>query len=387
MRIHLFVVCLVQMVVFPVLLFGSEPIRFGVSLGVTGSYKLTSSKQRDAYLLFEEEVNEKGGILGRPVKFVILDNESKVERAVEQYETLIVKDKVDFVIGPYTSTLTLAISKVVEKYGYPTLAAGAASDKIWQQGYENIFGMWTPASRYSLGFLKMITYNKLDNLVIVTPDDPFGYSIAEGAKKWANALRLNVLDFITFKYGTKDLSDIAKRVRSSQPEVVICTGHYYVGEAMRKAFDHIDWEPRVFFATVSPTYQKYYDDFGEKVELDFSSSIWEPHPKLNYPGSFEFAKRYKERYGNPPTYHAASAYAAGEVMKKAIETAGSLDRDKVREVLQNLNTLTLLGRYAVDKTGVQIKRFPLVVQWQQGKKEIVWPKELQTAPYKFKELE
>ncbi len=365
--------------------YAAEPIRIGISLGLTGSYALTSNKQKNSYELFQETFNSSGTVLGRPITFIIRDNQSDPSIAIAQYEDLITKDKVDFVIGPYTSGLTLAIAPVVEKYGYPTLAAGAAADRIWQQGYKNIFGMWTPASRYVLGFLKLITYHQLNDIVIVTADDAFGMEIAKGARKWAKALRLNVINFISFKEGRTELDDIAEQVASLKPKILICTGHYYVGALMKKSLTKIGWYPKIFFATVSPTFQKYFDDFKDEANYDYSTAIWEPHPKLQYPGSNDFAQRYEKRFGDPPTYHAASAYAAGEVLVKAISQAGSTDHNLVREKLQTLNTTSIIGRYAVDKTGIQIKRFPLIIQWQEGQKEIVWPLELQTSPAKFKE--
>ncbi len=367
--------------------YAAEIIKIGVSLGLTGGYALTSNKQKKAYELFEDDINSGGGVLGRSVKFIILDNKSHKETAIAQYRQLIIDNKVDFVIGPYTSGLTLAIAPVVEDLGYPTLAAGAAADVIWQKGYTNIFGMWTPASRYVLGFLKLMTFHKRNRIVIVTGDGAFAKGLAIGARKWAKALRLEVLDFISFPEGTDDFIKIAERVRASNPNILICTGHYYIGASMKRALLKIGWQPQVFYATVSPTFQKYFEDFGELSEFDFSTAIWEPHPKLKYPGSYEFAQRYTKRFGEPPTYHAASAYAAGEVLKKAIEEAGTLNRDVIKKTLQNLNTMSIIGRYAVDRTGIQIKRFPLIVQWQKGKKEIVWPLELQTQKVKFKGLE
>ncbi len=363
----------------------AETVTIGVSLGLTGGYALTSNKQKKAYELFEDDINSGGGILGHPVKFIILDNKSLKETAIAQYRQLIVDKKVNFVIGPYTSGLTLAISPVVEELGYPTLAAGAAADIIWQQGYTNVFGMWTPASRYVLGFLKLMAYHKRNRIVIVTGDGAFATGLANGARKWAKALRLEVLDYISFKEGTEDFVAIAEKVRASDPDILICTGHYYVGASMKKALLKINWQPQIFYATVSPTFQKYYQDFGEQSEYDFSTAIWEPHPKLKYPGSYEFAQRYTKRFDEPPTYHAASAYAAGEVLKKAIEEAGTLDRDVIKKTLQNLNTMSVIGRYAVDRTGIQIKRFPLIVQWHKGKKEIVWPLELQTQKVTFRD--
>lgn len=363
----------------------AEPIRIGISLGLTGSYARTSAKQKNAYMMFQEDINTKGGVLGRPIEFVLLDNGSDSQQAASQYEKLIVEEKVDFVIGPYSSKLTLAIAPVVERHGHPTLAAGGAADAIWEQGYTSIFGMWTPASRYVLGFLKLLTYHEINDIVIITADSAFGKAMAEGTRKWAKVLRLDVKGYFEFRDGTKDLTEVARMARDARPSVVICTGHYYVGAALKKAFGEIGWHPPVFYATVSPTFQDYHEEFGKEAELDLSTAIWEPHPKLRYPGSFEFASRYQEKYKETPPYQAATAYAAGSLLVKAITEAGRVDRSKVKEVLRKLNTTTLIGRYAVDKTGLQVKRFPLIVQWQNGAKEIVWPLELQTAPAKFRQ--
>ncbi len=119
--------------------------------------------------------------------------------------------------------------------------------------------------------------------------------------------------------------------------------------------------------------------------MDFATAIWEPHPKLQYPGFFNFVLRYQKKFGKPPTYHAASAYAPGEVLVQAIEQTKSLNRDTIRRKLQNINTTSIIGRYAVKNTGIQIKHFPLIIQCQQGKTEIVWPLELQTPQASFKE--
>jgi len=360
-----------------------KPIKIGISLGLTGKYTLVSKTQQNAYLMWADEINAKGGILKRPVELIILDNESSATIAVRQYEELITKSRVDIVFGPYSSELTAAIAPVVEKYQYPTLAAGASADAIWMQGHKNIFGMWTPASRYVLNFLKLLTSEDINDIAIVTADSSFGTSIAEGAEKWGRILRFNIKHTQTFTDNEKDLSELAKTLQAKQPQVVICTGHYRAGEALKTAFKSINWHPKIFFASVSPTFQKYYDKFGEGAENDFSTAIWEPHPKLKIPKSLAFSTRYKKRYKLAPTYHAASAYAAGEVLEKALQETKSLDRSKMRKALGELNTITILGRYAVDKTGIQLKRFPLIIQWQDKKKEIVWPIGLQTAKPRF----
>ena len=118
---------------------------------------------------------------------------------------------------------------------------------------------------------------------------------------------------------------------------------------------------------------------GEAGEHVFSTSIWEPADSLAFPGARDFAKRFQERFGVAPSYHAATAYAAGQIFEAAIATAGSFDRVLVRKALTELDTSSVLGRFAVDQTGMQIKRFEMIVQWQRGRKEIVWPEDLRTA--------
>jgi len=109
-------------------------------------------------------------------------------------------------------------------------------------------------------------------------------------------------------------------------------------------------------------------------------SIWEPTDSIVYPRSREFAAAFRARYGLEPSYHAAAAYSVGEILESAIVSANSVERGAVRAALANLDTYTVLGRYAVDRTGIQVKRFGFLVQWQAGRKQIVWPNELRTAP-------
>jgi len=85
------------------------------------------------------------------------------------------------------------------------------------------------------------------------------------------------------------------------------------------------------------------------------------------------------KYRIEPSYHAASAYAAGLLIEEAVRRAGSLDRDKIRNILSMMDTITPLGRFRVNKSGLQIKHMNLIIQWQKGKKEIVWPEELATS--------
>lgn len=360
----------------------TEPFRIGVSLGLTGIYAEPAKMQKMAYQLWEMEINKKGGFFGRKVDLIIVDDKSNFKKAQEIYRALILKSKVDLAFGPYSSEITKAIAPIVDEHLYPMLAPGAAADSIWQQGYKNVFGMWIPASRYSTGILELALLNDLKTVAIVHADDEFSTEVARGAKRWVPFCDLNLVLFEEFKKGTRDLSPLAQKVREARAELLIVGGHFNESVDMRRALKQIDWYPKAFFATVGPAMQKYQKTMGTDTELAFATSIWEP--QVPFPHSKEFAALFRSTYHQEPSYHAATAYAAGQILEAAIELAGSLKLDIIRQAMFDLDYTSIIGRYAVDRTGLQIKCFPLIIQWQKGKKKIVWPEEIRTATPIFK---
>lgn len=355
----------------------SESFRIGLTLGLTGRYAKLGIMQQRAYLLWQDHVNKRGGLLGKPVELVIFDDESDPQKAQERYRALIKEKRVDLVFGPYSSAITTAVAPIVEKSGYPMLAAGAASDKIWQQGYTNIFGVFTPASRYAVGMLKLALLNDLRKIAIAYANDPFSISAGEGARKWASQLGLEIVMFEKFPKGQKDLSSLAKKAQLGAASLLLVAGHFNESINMRKALNKIDWYPKAYFATIGPVLLKYEDVLGQDANLTFANSFWEP--QLNFSESKKFAASFRDRYSLTPSYQAADAYAAGQILEAAVISAQSLKRDKIRRALSSIRTHTVIGRYGVDPTGIQVKHFGLTVQWQNGAKQIVWPEELATS--------
>ena len=192
----------------------------------------------------------------------------------------------------------------------------------------------------------------------------------------------SIVMFEKFEKGKRDLSNIAAKVKLAAPTLLLVAGHFDESLDMRRALKKVGWYPKAYFATIGPVLQKYHEILGEDADLSFANPFWEP--KLKFPQSKKFAASFRTRFGVTPSYQAADAYAAGQILERAIEQAKSLARDKVRLALRNLRTHTVIGRYGVDPTGVQVKHFALTVQWQKGVKEIVWPEDLATAKPVFK---
>jgi len=355
------------------------PIRIGVSLSLTGMYAELGTMQEKAYRLWERQVNERGGILGRPVSILVRNDKSDAAAAAALYEDFIQKDKVDFIFGPYSSSITAAVAPIADKYGYPMLAAGAAGEDIWKHGYQNVFGMWSPAGRYTTGFLAILSEAGIDHIAIVSADDVFSLGVAEGAKKWAPQYGLHITAYIVEPKDHPDLKRAAETARQSGAHVLLLAGHFTEAVRMRETLKAIGWSPTAYYAAVGPTLQKYLEQLGADADGTFSTSVWEARTDLRYPGSTEFLKEFLKSYGVPPSYHAATAYAAGHILQQAILKAGTLDRATVRKTLFTLDTNSIIGRFAVDRTGLQVKQFPMIVQWQGTKRQIVWPQEMRTA--------
>jgi branched-chain amino acid transport system substrate-binding protein len=285
------------------------------------------------------------------------------------------------IFAPYSSELTAAIAPITEKYGYPVVTS-AASDKLWQGGYKYLFGVVTPASRYAIGFLEMLANSGFKDVAIISADDAFSQSIADGTKQWAEKFGLKVLLFSEFKKGTKNFVDSLKKAKEAHASALIVCGHFDEAVNVRLSLKEIRWRPRAYYASIGPALQAFYEELGSDVDRTFFSAMWEYRAKL--PGSKKFYEDFTKAFGKEPPYQAVEGYSSGETLEKAIKKAGSIDKEKIRGALSSMETMTTIGRYGVDKTGKQIKHFPLIMQWQKGKKEIVWPEDLSTAKPIFK---
>ena len=359
----------------------AEPIRIGLSLGLTGRYAELAKMQERAYALWQTEVNARGGLLGRPVEITITDDRSDRDRARGIYRNFVEKNQVDIVFGPYSSAITAAVAGIVDKSDCPMIAPGAAADRIFEQS-RNTVSILTPASRYSVGMLEVARKNGLKTVAIVYADDEFSEGVASGAHKYSPVRGLKVVMSAKFKKGTADLTDIARKVQESAASLLIVAGHYEESVAMRRALKQIRWYPRAYFATIGPALNKYHEVLKSDSEHSFSTSMWER--KAAFPGSKEFLGAFVKRYEVEPSYHAATAYAAGQIFEAAVESVQSLECGRIRKALFELDySDTVIGRYAVDRTGRQTKRFPIVIQWQGGTKQIVAPREIVTAKPQF----
>jgi branched-chain amino acid transport system substrate-binding protein len=358
-----------------------EPVTIGVSLGLTGRFSVMAGELKNGFKLWEQNVNQENGLLGRPVRVIVKDDRSDPELAVALYREFIKKERVDFLFAPYSSLITAAVLPLAEENNMPLLIAGAAADRLWEKGYRNAVGVYTPAGKFTLGFLELLVLNELDRITVIYADDPFSVDLAESTRKWARRFGLNIIVFQKMEKGRMNLEPWALKARENGSQVLMVCGHMNEAVNMATALEKIQWRPKAFYASVGPALQGFYDRCGPSGEGVFGTSLWEP--TANYPGAREFNEQFIGTYGHAPGYHAGLAYAAGQVLKKAVDESGSIDKDLVRDALFHLDTMTIIGRFGVDKNGKQVRQHTFIIQWQNGKKELVWPDQIKTAEPEF----
>lgn len=358
-----------------------DPVRIGVSIGLTGRYAPMGRMYADGLRLWAKKQNAKGGILGRPVDLIIHDDRSESGNAVKIYREMLSTGGVDFVFGPYSSPVSEAVAPLLEEYRYPTLMPLTTVETIWDAGPRYIFGVNTPERRWTKAIFTLVAESNLNRLVILVNDSLRRVGSPRDARKWAGRLGLSIL-FLE----TVDMRDIEKQVcqaRSAGAQALLVWGYFDDAVAVRKALAKVRWTPRLFFSQVGPSLEEYGKALGDLANYSLGCGIWEPEIGRALPGGMELLESFRQEYKRDPSYHAANGYAAGVILAEAISRAGGMDREQVREMLSDLDTVTLIGRFGVDDKGIQIRQRPVIIQWQNGRKRVVWPETLRTAPLLF----
>jgi branched-chain amino acid transport system substrate-binding protein len=356
------------------------PIVFGATMSETGAYATQGIPARNGYRLCEAHVNAEGGLLGRPVEFVILDDASSTERAVELYERLIVEDGVDAILGPYGSTLTEAVAPVTEAHRRVHLSPLAATTSIWEQGRQYLFMVLPPAELFLAGLVEMGAEQGLTRIAILQEDALFPRAAGAGAAELARARGMEVVFQATYASGTSDFSQLLDRVREDGVQVLAMAASN-LSDFITVMSQMQERNVSVAMFGSSGAVAEFQAALGEAAEYAYGLSAWEP--SLPNPGNEAFVEAYVDAFGQDPSFHAAGAYGSCQLFMEAARRAGSLESDALRRALLELETTTVFGPYAVDERGYQVANRGVFIQWQDGEKAVVWPTDLATADPRF----
>lgn len=356
-----------------------EPIVIGCSIAQTGGLARTARAELRAVTLAGEQVNQKGGVLGRPIKLIIYDDQSKEDVAVKLYRKLIYQDKVNFLVGPMGSGLQAAITPLIEDAKIPCVAPQAADPRIWEvdrdwtvQILPSMAEYWREGIDLAVDELgvKTFAFAYLDSAMQVAGTQEAKKQIE---KKYPD---VKIVLEERFPIGLESYTPLLAKVKATKADALFGGG--YVPQSMEvvKAAKSVGYYPKVInvFFACDPLFG---GQLGEVAEGVTAPSPWEI--ALPTPGNEEFVKAYRERWKEQPYHDMAASYAAFMLLIDGIREAGSLDKEAVRDYLFNIKTTTVFGKYKVNSFGAQIGKEMLTIQWQEGKKEIVMPKELRTA--------
>ena len=169
-------------------------------------------------------------------------------------------------------------------------------------------------------------------------------------------------------------SDLVGRMAKTQPDMVIIGSYLNDAVVLMRQAKLQGLAPKLIAFSGGPSVREFGDRTGADAEGVISSVQWTPDVRM--PGSFDFSFRFKQKYGHHAGYPAAEGYAAGQILEAAVRLAGSTDKAKVRDQLSTLKFRSLLGHYRVDETGKQIEKPMYVIQWQKGRRRLIYPKNL-----------
>lgn len=356
-----------------------DPIRIGAAVSTTGSNGRTGLYQQEAYLLWEAQKNASGGLLGRPVEFVIYDDQSDPTTGSRLYERLITEDEVDLVLGPYSSGVTLAAAQITERYGYPMLVAGASAGEIWDSGFQYVFGVYSIAQDYFKDIVTNIAPAQgYTTAAVIYEDAVFPMSTGQGAVAHCEDAGIEVVLEETYPQKATDVSSVLTQIRDLNPDMLI--GGSYLPDAVliTRQSKELGVNPKLFAFSVGAAQPDYVETLGADANYVLGPSMWEP--EIETQGNADFLAAYQEMWDRDPDYHAATGYAGCQILETAVTNVGEIDLEALRGELLGLTMETILpGEYKVDETGKQVGHIPLTVQWQDGEKVLVAPEDLKTG--------
>jgi branched-chain amino acid transport system substrate-binding protein len=302
---------------------------------------------------------------------------------------MITQDKVNFMFGPFGSGAAKAASTIAEKYKVPMLAATASSSQVYDQNYKYLFGTFTPNDTLTTPLTQLVKAKAADvkKVAILARNDLFPLAIAQEMEKSAKANGLEVVYFEKYAINTLDHSATLSQIKSLNPQWVFVTGYTNDLLLIRKQMVDQQMKANVVTMIAGPAYQEFIESAGASAENISSASWWHPAEQYNGKDIFgttaNFVKLFKDKYKLEPDYAHASAAVCGALFQMAIEKAGSLDRDKVRDELAKMDVVTFWGPVKFGANGQINSLEPPVFQIQAGKPVVLFPDAIKQGEFKL----
>ena len=353
----------------------AEPISIGFGMALTGGLAGAGKSALLAMQIWQEDVNAKGGFLGRPVKLVYYDDQTNPATVPGIYTKLLDVDKVDLIVSGYGTNLVAPAMPVAISHDRLFLGLfGLAVNSEFQ--YPKFFMMLPtgpdPKHAFSQPFFEVAMKGnpKPKTLAIAAADAEFSKNAAEGARDTAKSLGLNVVYDKSYPPTTTDFTPIVHAIQATNPEIVFVGSYPPDSVGMVRAATEIGLKTRYFGGgMVGLQYSSVKQQFGPKLNGIIDYDFWIPAPTMEFPGITEFLKKYQAkapREGIDPLgwYLPPFAYAYLQVLGDAVEGTKSLDQTKLADYIRSHSFDTIVGGITFGKDGEWSKPRVLEVQWQ-----------------------
>lgn len=368
-----------------------QEIVIGAAVSVTGRYAVNGKHTTNGYNLAMDKVNAMGGVMvgGKSYKIVIkyYDDESTAARGTQLAERLIQQDGVKLMLGPYSSGMTKAIAPVTEKYKIPMVEANGASRSLFNKGYKYLFAVLSTSEQYLKSAIDLAAEQaKLDGrspsdltVAIAVRNEPFALDIRAGVLEDAARYGMKVVVDEKLPKEVTDMTTFLTKVKAVKPDILVVSAHTLGGALFVRQIR----EQRVNVPMVAMTHCESArvtdtEQFGNAGEGILCAAQWSE--KLNYSDKWfgsaaDYAKTFEAEFGYVPPYQAAESSAAVLVYADAIERAGSLDTEAIRDALADTEMQTFYGNIKFAPTGQNVAKPMVLRQIQNGEYRLVAPLE------------
>jgi len=362
----------------------SQTIKIGGSLPLTGIYSETAKWIKQGYDFWAEDINKRGGLLGRSVQTIMYDDESSVDKAVTYYERAITVDKVDLVFGGYPGASMVALMPLMEKYGKVFVGQGGASMKSFEQGYTYSFG--SPPLLGEWVYIALV--GVLDDLIpkkewpksmaIFTMNTVIGQAPRVNVVKSAEERGIKVVVDEIYNLPLSDATPMVSRAKMKRAELLACMSFFDDGVMIMRAAKAMNYNPKLIFQILASTIPAWMRELGEDGNNVIANMWW--HPRLPFPDNSKINEAAKARFGLPeaPNFFGLG-YCYMKTLELAVQGAGTLDNMKICDYLRSHKFDLPYGRgITFDSRGLP-PPYAFTSQTIDGKVELVWPKSIATT--------
>ena len=359
----------------------TTPIKIGFTVSLTGDFSDDGKAIQQGYQLWADNINAHGGLLGRQVQLVALDDASNPDQVTTDYQTLITTDKVDLTFGPFSTLLTKPASVVTHRYGYALPEGAGGGPSVFQQGLNNVFDVSLPVANNLVSFaqwiLAMPASSRPKTAAYATQDDPFTQPQVDLARQMLEQGGVTTVYNKVYAAETTDFTPIAQGVVASGAQVDVFGTLLPDITAFIQAFKQQHYNPQAIIATAGPDQgAKFLSNIGgaQTAEGIFVPNGW--YPDLDAPGNQDMVNAYIAKYGGAAadiSSDVPEAYSVGQVVQQVVTQNQSLDNAKLIQTLHSGTFDSVQGKVKFDSTGQNTMATAYQFQWQGGNLVPVYP--------------